>query len=438
MKLGITKYSKEDVLLLKELIEAGKYRAVIDRRYRLEDVIEATKYVETGQKTGNVVLTMNGSGRAMRAVVHDRYGPAGGPAGRGGPAAGARRRRGPRQSPRDDGQPDGLPHSPGRAVPLALLDAGLLRRSGRSSAGASPASVEAVGCGRDASTRSATRSSAPATASAPTRSSLPREESGPLAHMPAGMTFEEAAAVPDGALPRWRHPEIVPTRPRTRASSCTAPPGRSGQRPCSSPSTSARMSPRSCNTKNVELVRSLGADEVIDYLKDDFTKNGEAYEVILDAVGKHSFLRSRRAPEARRPLRRRPTALQLRAWAGHIADRLEAGRLQTPQAATKDDLLLVKELVEAGKLPGGHRPALPAGGRGRGDQVRRDVAEDRKRRPHRERRRSSMKAAVRDTFGPPERRRAARGRQASTRRRRGARAGSRGLGEPRGLVRRGG
>ena len=59
--LGITKYSKQDVLFLKDLIEAGKYRAVIDRRYPLEDVIEATKYVETGQKTGNVVLTVNGA-----------------------------------------------------------------------------------------------------------------------------------------------------------------------------------------------------------------------------------------------------------------------------------------------------------------------------------------------------------------------------------------
>jgi len=51
-------YRKQDLLLLKDLIEAGKYRAVVDRRYPLEQVIEASRYVETEQKTGNVVLTV--------------------------------------------------------------------------------------------------------------------------------------------------------------------------------------------------------------------------------------------------------------------------------------------------------------------------------------------------------------------------------------------
>jgi len=56
--LGMAKYRKEDVVFLKELVEAGAYRAVIDRTYPLEEVVDATRYVETGQKTGNVVLTV--------------------------------------------------------------------------------------------------------------------------------------------------------------------------------------------------------------------------------------------------------------------------------------------------------------------------------------------------------------------------------------------
>jgi NADPH:quinone reductase-like Zn-dependent oxidoreductase len=59
LKLALARYRKADVLLLKELVEAGNYRAVIDRTYPLEQVVEASKYVETGEKTGNVVLTVS-------------------------------------------------------------------------------------------------------------------------------------------------------------------------------------------------------------------------------------------------------------------------------------------------------------------------------------------------------------------------------------------
>ncbi len=55
----IPKDTKEDIVLIKELMESGEYKAVIDRTYPFEQIVEATRYVETRQKVGNVVITVN-------------------------------------------------------------------------------------------------------------------------------------------------------------------------------------------------------------------------------------------------------------------------------------------------------------------------------------------------------------------------------------------
>ena len=57
--MGITKFSKEDVVMLASLMQAGAFVPVIDRAHPLEQAVEAARYVETGQKTGNVILTVS-------------------------------------------------------------------------------------------------------------------------------------------------------------------------------------------------------------------------------------------------------------------------------------------------------------------------------------------------------------------------------------------
>lgn len=59
--------SKDDVIYLRDLFEKGEYRPVIDRLYSLEEIVEAYKYVETGQKTGNVILEMTAGSKASIA-----------------------------------------------------------------------------------------------------------------------------------------------------------------------------------------------------------------------------------------------------------------------------------------------------------------------------------------------------------------------------------
>lgn len=120
------------------------------------------------------------------------------------------------------------------------------------------------------------------------------KERAPLATMPPTLTFDEAAAATDGAILAMTYLRRVGLHAGQRivvygASGAIGSAGVQLAKHYGAHVTAV------CSTPNVELVRSLGADVVIDYLRDDFTTNGETYDFVFDAVGKHSFRRCRRS-----------------------------------------------------------------------------------------------------------------------------------------------
>jgi NADPH:quinone reductase-like Zn-dependent oxidoreductase len=174
-----------------------------------------------------------------------------------------------------------------------------------------------------------------------------------IARMPAGMTFEEAAPMTDGALNALTCLKQADLRAgRTiliyGASGAIGTAGVQLARSFGADVTAV------CNTKNLDLVRSLGADRVIDYTREDFTENGQTYDVILDAVGKLSFRRCRASLEPGGIFL--PTdGLANLIWA--LKTRRSRGKkvlFQIPPRQTKEDVLFLKELVETGK----YRPVI--------------------------------------------------------------------------------
>jgi NADPH:quinone reductase-like Zn-dependent oxidoreductase len=178
-------------------------------------------------------------------------------------------------------------------------------------------------------------------------------ESRLVEQMPKGMTFEEAAAVTDGFNQGYGNLEAAKVGEHTRllvygaSGSCGTAAVQVGKHYFGAHVTAV------CNTKNVDLVRSLGADEVIDYLEEDFTKRSERYDVVLDAVGKHSFYRSRRVLAdgglyvATDRLYNFPLA-----WLTKLVGSRKV--LFTVERPTRDDITLLKQLIEAGK----YRPVV--------------------------------------------------------------------------------
>jgi len=105
-----------------------------------------------------------------------------------------------------------------------------------------------------------------------------------------------------------------------------------------------------CGTTNLELVKSLGADNVIDYTKEDFTKNGETYDVIFDAVGKSSFsgcMRSLKKEGIYLHAVATPAVMLRMRWASMMSSKKLIGGTAIPDT---ENLILLKELVEAGKI----------------------------------------------------------------------------------------
>jgi NADPH:quinone reductase-like Zn-dependent oxidoreductase len=150
---------------------------------------------------------------------------------------------------------------------------------------------------------------------------------GMIEPMPAGMTYEEAAAVPSGGITALSFMR----RGNVREGRNVLVYGASG-----SVGTYAIQLGRHfgadvtgvCSTANLEMVKSLGADKVIDYTKEDFTRNGETYDLVFDAVGKTS--RSR--------------------WKGSLKKGGAYISVMSSGSLLAGDLAFLKERIEAGKL----------------------------------------------------------------------------------------
>jgi NADPH:quinone reductase-like Zn-dependent oxidoreductase len=167
-------------------------------------------------------------------------------------------------------------------------------------------------------------------------------EDGMLALKPTNMTFEEAAAgVATGGITalnvlRKANIQKGPGLPAYRQA------GRSGRQKVLIYGASGSVGTFAlqlakyfgaevtgvCSTSNLELVKSLGADKVIDYIKEDFTQNGEVYDVVFDAVAKISRSRSKKS------LKKKGTYLMVK----------------SPTSEKTEYLMFLKELIEAGKI----------------------------------------------------------------------------------------
>jgi len=179
-----------------------------------------------------------------------------------------------------------------------------------------------------------------------------RPQNGLITRTPAGLPFQEAAAVPNGALSALGCLRAggLHEGQRLLVYGATGAIGTAGVQLAKHLGAHVTAV---ANTKNLELVRSLGADEVIDYTQEDFTKNGQTYDVIFDAVGLLSWGRIKGSLEPHGiflptdNLRNFPLAK----WTKRFGDKKVIFALPD---WTKEDIVFLRELIEAGE----YRPVI--------------------------------------------------------------------------------
>lgn len=180
-----------------------------------------------------------------------------------------------------------------------------------------------------------------------------RRESTRIAPIPASMTYEQAAPMSDGALNAlWclrlanlekRHEVLV-----YGASGAIGTAGVQLAKHFGADVTAV------CGTKGLEVVKSLGPREVLDYTKEDFTGNGKTYDVIFDAVGKQTFARCKASlkPGGAYLATDGFRNIALAAWTSRFGDRKVI--FQLPPRWPKADMFFLKELAEKGE----YRPVI--------------------------------------------------------------------------------
>ena len=179
---------------------------------------------------------------------------------------------------------------------------------------------------------------------------LPEQpEGGALASMPVNMSYEQAAAVPVGGLEALHFVRAARIRPGERVLIR----GAGGTIGCFAVQLAKHFGGEVTavdSAAKLDSLRSIGADHVIDYTREDFTRDGRTYDVLFDVVGRSRLSRNVRSLNpGGRYLSANPGPLQR--VRGRWATRRDTKRVISGAAApTTEDLVFLKGLIEAGKL----------------------------------------------------------------------------------------